>query len=422
MNADSTLAAPTAAAAPTAPAGEARRGGFSGLRTLFWLIALFALAVALAVSAQYNQGYVLLQWMPYRIQMSANLFLLLLVLVFWAGYVIVRVLGGALGMPRAVAEFRARLHDARSQRALADAMALNLAGRYGQALKQAQIAYAGGAAPGLAAVLAGRSAMAMRDEARAAEWFARAAQHDGEIRTARLLTEAEGLLAQRRFTEAADRLHSQAAGGGRHLAAMRLALRAAEGAGDWDAVLRLARQMQKRKALTPEQAASVLQRAHLRNVAARDADASELNQYWTAQPAAERADPILVLAYAQGLIKAGNGAAAQKLIEEGLEKSWDSRLALLYAECPGVDVLPRLMRAERWLQRQPEDADLLLALGRMCVAAQLWGKAQSYLEASLALLPSRAAMLELALLHEKLQHGEEAAASFRAAALFDQQD
>ncbi|MBL8472066.1 MAG: heme biosynthesis protein HemY [Rhodocyclaceae bacterium] len=419
MDAATTTAAVVAAAAAAAPDDAARRPGLTGLRMLFWLIALFALAVGLAVSAQYNRGYVLLQWMPYRIQMSVNLFVLLLFLLFWVLYVIVRVLGSALSMPRAVAEFRARLLAARHQRALIEATALHMAGRYGQAIKQAQIAYAGGASPGLAAVIAARSSQAMRDEARAAEWFARAAEHDGEIRTARLLTEAEALLAQRRFTDAAERLQTLASGGGRHLAAMRLALRAAEGAGDWDAVLRTARLMQKRKALTPEQAASVLQRAQLRNIAARDADADELNQYWSAQPAAERADPIVVQAYAQALIKAGDGERAQKLIEDALEKAWDSRLALLYGQCPGAGSHARLMRAERWLERQPDDANLLFALGRMCVAAQLWGKAQSYLEASLALLPARTTTLELALLHERLQHGDAAAAAFRAAALFD---
>ena len=40
--------------------------------------------------------------------------------------------------------------------------------------------------------------------------------------------------------------------------------------------------------------------------------------------------------------------------------------------------------AERWLPAHRDDAVLLRTLGRLCERAGLWGKAQSYYEASLA--------------------------------------
>ena len=45
----------------------------------------------------------------------------------------------------------------------------------------------------------------------------------------------------------------------------------------------------------------------------------------------------------------------------------------------------QLEQAERWLAQHNQDATLLYALGVLCERAQLWGKAQTYLEASLAL-------------------------------------
>jgi HemY protein len=51
---------------------------------------------------------------------------------------------------------------------------------------------------------------------------------------------------------------------------------------------------------------------------------------------------------------------------------------------------------------QPRDGALLLTLGRLCRQQQLWGKARSYLEAALAIAPSRAAHVELAQLLEQL--------------------
>ena len=54
-------------------------------------------------------------------------------------------------------------------------------------------------------------------------------------------------------------------------------------------------------------------------------------------------------------------------------------------ECRPADATPQLEQAERWLTQHSGDATLLYALGVLCERAQLWGKAQTYLEASLAL-------------------------------------
>ena len=80
------------------------------------------------------------------------------------------------------------------------------------------------------------------------------------------------------------------------------------------------------------------------------------------------------------------------------------------------DALDRLERAEKWLQSRPDEAGLLLTLGRLCVQRELWGKAQSYLEASLATKPTQAAHIALARLHERLGRQDEAGRHFRASA------
>ncbi|MGH8772361.1 MAG: heme biosynthesis protein HemY, partial [Burkholderiales bacterium] len=73
----------------------------------------------------------------------------------------------------------------------------------------------------------------------------------------------------------------------------------------------------------------------------------------------------------------------------------------LYAECVGGDALTRIERAERWLNAHPDDSELLLTLGKLCAHQGLWGKAQSYFDASLALNGSHAAHLALAKLYER---------------------
>ena len=58
---------------------------------------------------------------------------------------------------------------------------------------------------------------------------------------------------------------------------------------------------------------------------------------------------------------------------------------MLYAQCRTADPTRQLETAERWLAAHSQDATLLYALGRLCERESLWGKAQTYFEASLAL-------------------------------------
>lgn len=220
----------------------------------------------------------------------------------------------------------------------------------------------------------------------------------------------------RRFDAAADTLRALQEGGQRHVAALRLALRASQATGDWDALLHAARQLEKHKALSPEQAAPIRLRAHIENLERRAPDAQAVSRYWSDIPAAERTQTRLVRAAAAALIASGDGASAQRVIETHLDRDWDDELLECYEQCREGDALERIKRAETWLEARPGNARLLLMLGRLCRMQSLWGKAQSYLEASVAVHPGRAAHLELARLLDEMERADEANRHYRAAA------
>ena len=58
---------------------------------LLWLLGLFVLAVVLIIAA-HNSAYLLLVYPPYRIEMSFNLFILLLLTLFGLGYWVVHLI------------------------------------------------------------------------------------------------------------------------------------------------------------------------------------------------------------------------------------------------------------------------------------------------------------------------------------------
>ena len=387
------------------------------MKGLFWVLALFGLAVAAALGARLNDGYVLLVFPPYRAEVSLNLFALALVAVVLALYMVMRALAVTVGLPKRVREYRERRQRERAGLVFQDAVRLLFEGRFGQAMKKAGESYAAGTAPGLSALIAARAAQRLREPEKLQDWMTRAMSDDPRNEAATLMLEAEMMNESRRFDEALaalDRLQDKK---GRHIAALRLELRARQGNGDWDGVLKLARQLEKRDALPPEVAREVKTLAHLENIARRRADAGQLQNYLRAVPAAEYGRR-LVLAGARALVELDASDAAQKLIEGALdgysEAGWQPELVALYGGLTGPGLTARIAKAENWLRQYPDEAALLLALGRMCMNQRLWGKAQSYLEASLALEETRDAHLALADLCDQLERSEEANRHFRA--------
>ena len=386
------------------------------MRGLLWLLGLFALAAGLAVAGRYNEGYALFVWPPYRVQISINLLILMLFGGFGLLYGLSRLVSRTMALPGAVQRFRARKSKERASQALYDATRLRIEGRFGQSLKQATAAYEANESPGLAALMAARAAHSLRDDERYRYWLAKAAEHDSEVRVARLMTEAELAVEGRRFDEAAERIADLQAGGQRHIAALRLALRTAQAQGNWVEAVRLVRQLVKVKALRPDQAEPVKRRAHQEGLRQRVGDAQALLAYWHSVPRDEQRDAAVVTELARALIAAGDSDSAQKVIETRLTGEWDSTLAGVYGRCDDGDIRGRLAKAEEWLRQHPRDPQLLLTLGRLCVQSQLWGKAESYLEAALAVAPGWEAHVELAHLAERIERTDDANRHYRAAA------
>jgi len=393
------------------------------MRSLFWLLAVFAAAVALVVLGKVEAGYVLFTWPPYRVEMSVLFFAVLLLALFAALYALVRLAGQAIALPATVRAYRARRRSERANAALAAALQAFYEGRYARAEKEAAIAFENGPAPGIAALLAARAAHQLRDFERRESWFERAAAAGEPVQTAHVMSLAEVALDERDFIGARNALRGLQ-GNARHIASMRLLLRAERGAGAWDEVLRLSAQLAKRDAIAPALAEEYRLQATIELLARASDDAGAFERRWRAVPAADQRQPRVAVAAARHANALGEAALARSILEQALAEEWTPQLVRLYGELPrGLDAVGRaeearvrIERGERWLTEHNRDSDLLSALGRLCAEAELWGKARSFLEAALSFEESRTAHLELARLSEKMGDAEQAQRHFRRAA------
>jgi len=385
------------------------------MRWLLWLLAAFAVAAGLSLVMRGNEGYALFALRSWRVEVSLNFLAVVAIVAFVALYALLRAAVHALRLPAHVRAYRERRRQTRGQAALLDAIKALFEGRFVRAEKLASDADELGAVPGLASLVAARAAQRLREFGRRQQWLERA-RNDGDWRLARLMVSAELLLDERRFDEAREVLRELLANGPKHVAALTLLLRAERGLGNWGEVVRIAHLLEKHSAMPPEALESILVNARVALLSSKAHDPGALARHWEEIPQKERTQADVVSAAAHAFIRLGDCRRAHRIIELALEREWNDGLVLLYSECAADDALQCLQRAEEWLRGRPAEPELLLTLGRLCIQRELWGKAQSYLEASLATRPTQAAHIALARLCDRLGRTVEANRHFRASA------
>ena len=383
------------------------------MKTLSWSLFILALALGLVLAIQSNIGYVLLVYPPYRIDFSLNFLIILLIASFAAAYALVRVTVHTLRLPAYVRRFKETSRKDKGRRATEDALIAFAEGRYPRAERLAQHALLLNDAPAINALLAARAAQEQRAYARRDDYLARAERIAPDHAIVRLMTQADLLIESRQPQDALPVVQALKGIAGKHVGVLRLELKAQQLARNWDQVLLLVPQLEKRDGIEAVQAEQLRINAHLENIKRKAHQASELQAYWAKLSAQEKTNSKIALTAARVFLALGGVKQAREILEDSLAKYWDSDLVAVYGQCTDRDVVKQIERAENWLKEHPRDPHLLLALGRLCTRQALWGKAQSYIEASLSLETTRAAHLALAFLMEKMNKTDEACEHYR---------
>jgi len=335
------------------------------MKFLVWLLGLFSLAVALKLAA-HNPGYLLLVYPPYRIEVSLTLFLLMLLALFVLGYFAVRLALSAIRLPAYVRKFRIERAHSKGRSAMMEALDAFFEGRYAVAEKAAVRAMELGESSGLNPVIAARAAHELREFDRRDAYLATADNKSAGVSTMRLMAQAKFNLDQHQPQAALQSLKELRESGIKgHLGALHLELRAQQQARNWDAVLDIVDQLKKRSAMDDAAAAQIRQQAWLEKIRAHTLDAPALLAIWKSTPGEFRKRPKVVAAAARAFIHQGDCRNAKQIITDRLNAEWDSDLVMLYGECLTGEAGSHIEQAERWLKQHPDDAGLLLVLGKL---------------------------------------------------------
>jgi len=355
------------------------------MRILFAFLLLAALAMLAALLFKLNSGYALFVAPPYRVELSLNAFIVLVVVGFVVLYLLLRLAARIARLPAEVRASRRRNNIERARGKQDAALVALLEGRYGKARHFAQEALAIPHSSGLPALLGARAAVDMRDFAQAEAFLTRADANVGSLAVPRLMLEADMALEQDQPGEALAKLAELKREAGLHTAALRLEVRALTNARRFAEIPPIVDQLVKRRVYDTAQGDLIRATAHAEALIGYRLDAAGLRLYWNRLSETDRLNTKVARAGAASFLALGGDREAAEIVVRCLERNWDSDLVVLYAQCRTADPTRQLETAERWLAAHDHDATLLYALGMLCERESLWGKAQTYFEASLAL-------------------------------------
>jgi HemY protein len=263
---------------------------------------------------------------------------------------------------------------------------------------------------------AARAAQKQNGHERRDEYLRKAIMETPDADIAIALTKAELQLAHEQNEQALatlQQLHKLAPS---HAYVLTLLANAYEQLQEWDRLEKLIPALGKHCSLSSETLLSFEIAACQGQLAAlvKHRNSKLLIDFWSKTAGHLKLLPQLMEFYARQLILVDAAGEAEKVLRLFLDKNWHDSTITLYSE---LDVLvdnTQLEMTENWLADHQQNASLLLSLGKMCAAMSLWGKARSYLEASIAIDPMPETYLKLArLLEEHMNEAEVAQEYYR---------
>ena len=192
----------------------------------------------------------------------------------------------------------------------------------------------------------------------------------------------------------------------------------------WGDLKNIIPDLKKHKILDKEQIAE-LERVvdrELITIATNRGKLDQLRASWQHVPKNLRSDMDMVLHYTRCLMSLAGYDDAEVIVRDTVKRNWNDQLVYMYGLIESSDPDRQLAAAENWLKSNPKNPVLLLTLGRLCKRNKLWGKAQSYLEASIGVQARSDSYKELGQLMEQLEEPDKAHSYFRQGLLLAQDE
>ena len=380
-------------------------------------LAVMAAAVFLAKYALHDDAnYVVIGVGSWYLKSSLTVFVVLLLVTFVPAYLLVRVVLTLWRSPRMMKTWRLGRQYKDAQDALSEGLMSLAEGRWRDAENQLVHSVRQGANPQLGYIAAARAAQSLGASERRDDYLRVASDVKSTSSVAVGITQAQMLLNESQREQALATLLQLHSDSPRHAHVLELLSQLHAELEDWRSLLDLVPALRMQKVVSKREGDALEVKSHLGLLidSALDGEPS-LQQQWETMPKTMRENVELIGAFVELCLELGQANTGERGLFDAINRHWDDRLVYLYGMVEGDDPKRQLNDAERWLAGREEHAILLLTLGRLCIRNRLWGKARSYLDASIGLEPRDESYRTLTELLDEIGETDEAARQARNA-------
>lgn len=379
------------------------------------LIGLLVLLVAgwIGYLVSQDPGYVLISYGTWSIETSFWVAIVALLLAYLLLYVLFRIFRLSALIPERFRRWGSRRKGEKGRKQTSIGLCELAEGHFAKAEKILSKAAVHHELPIVNYLAAAKAASAQHADDRSKVYLDKAQKLAPSAKLAIGLTKAQLQLNQKQWLSASTTLEALLKLSPNHPHILRLLQQAYVELEKWPELEKLLTPLRKNKVLPNQYETLEQQVYHGLLMQAAQTSEAELEKQWKNTPKSLRLQPSFVAQYGEFLMRANLGDKAVKLLELAINKQWSTVLIELYGRTITSTTAEQIQFAEKWLPEHPEDATLLLTLGRLCAREKLWGKAKDYLQQSININPQRQTYFELAGVQEALGNIQAALETYR---------
>jgi HemY protein len=335
--------------------------------------------------ADFEPGFVLLQYGSWSLETSLIIFMVAFVLLLVAGYLLLRSFVLVKQTPKKLTDWNLSRSHRRAGQALTRGLITLEEGRWAEA-ERLLIRHVGNSeTPLLHYLAAARCAQKQNASDRRDDYLRLAHETTSGADVAVGVVQAELQLAADQKEQALATLQHLREVAPKHPYVLQLLQQLYSDMQQWNQVQEVLPDLRKRRVLPSSDVKALSNDASVGQMKAAltRRDFETMHKVWQQTPAKVRQSEAMLTLYISGLIQDNDSDQAVSLIEAFLQKQWSDELAYLYGIVVQGESLPQLAKAEKWLRNRQDNPWLLLTLGRLAAANKLWAKAEEYLQTSI---------------------------------------
>jgi HemY protein len=385
------------------------------VRTLLYALACLLVAVVLGILLKQDTGQVVFAFAEYAVQTRVSVFVILLFITFFAFYFSLRLVSGFFDIPGKYRRWKKNRAHAKSEYYLTQGFLALIRADWLEAEKMLRNGAKYSRLPMINYIGAARAAQQQGAVDRRDSYLRQAYTEDPESEFAVALTRAELQLKQHQTEQAYATLQHIASEAPEQKQVKLMMLEASSELKDWEQTLELLNDLEKQGAMPTEKIRAKQLKAYSQVLimAAKSGNLDELNQAWLAIPKKLRKELYLIEVYVNGRLQFPDTSDCEVLLRQVLKRNPDPGLLRLYGLVEGENSTKQLNFIEKLLNKNSNDDIVLLSAGRLYKRLELWGKAKSCLEQSVAQKPSTEAYYELAMLFKSQGESDNASKYFQ---------